>query len=131
MLGIAAIPSTLITLALLRLPDTARWYMMQGRRQEARSTLARVKGRGVDLDAELDDMQAALAQVNKDSWREMLRKPFLRATIFVVGLAFFVQITPNAQQGMNDVRVLDREPSHGAVHLAQALALLGHPTNTR
>lgn len=76
-------------------------------------------------------MQAALAQGNKDSWREMLRKPFLRATIFVVGLAFFVQITPNAQQGMNDVRVLDREPSHGAVHLAQALALLGHPTNTR
>ena len=93
MLGLAAIPGALITLMLLRLPDTARWYMMRGRRAEARKTLAQVEGPGVDLDAELDDMQAALSQGKKGSWRDMIRKPFLRATIFVVGLGFFVQIT--------------------------------------
>lgn len=92
MLGVAAIPGTLITLALLRLPDTARWYMMRGRRDEARQTLAQVEGPDVDLDAELDDMAAALTQ-KKGSWRDMVRKPFLRATVFVVGLGFFVQIT--------------------------------------
>ena len=92
MLGVAAIPGTLITLALLRLPDTARWYMMRGRRDNARKTLAQVEGPGVDLDAELDDMQAALSG-KKGSWRDMVRRPFLRATIFVVGLGFFVQIT--------------------------------------
>ena len=93
MLGLAAIPGALITLTLLRLPDTARWYMMRGRRAEARATLAQVEGPGVDLDAELDDMQAGLSQGKKGSWRDMIRKPFLRATIFVVGLGFFVQIT--------------------------------------
>jgi sugar porter (SP) family MFS transporter len=93
MLGLAAVPGALITVALLRLPDTARWYMMRGRRSEARQTLAQVEGPGVDLDAELDDMQAALSQGKKGSWRDMIRKPFLRATIFVVGLGFFVQIT--------------------------------------
>ena len=93
MLGLAAIPGALITVTLLRLPDTARWYMMRGRRAEARKTLAQVEGPGVDLDAELDDMQAALSQGKKGSWRDMIRKPFLRATIFVVGLGFFVQIT--------------------------------------
>lgn len=92
MLGIAAVPGTLITVALLRLPDTARWYMMRGRRDEARRTLAQVESPGVDLDAELDDMQAALA-AKKGSWRDMVRMPFLRATLFVVGLGFFVQIT--------------------------------------
>jgi MFS transporter, SP family, galactose:H+ symporter len=93
MLGVAAIPGALITLALLRLPDTARWYMMRGRRDEARKTLAQVEGPDIDLDAELDDMEAALHQGRKGSWGDMLRKPFLRATIFVVGLGFFVQIT--------------------------------------
>jgi SP family galactose:H+ symporter-like MFS transporter len=93
MLGIAAIPGILVTLALLRLPDTARWYMMRGRREEARKTLAQVEGPDVDLDAELDNMQAAMTRGNKGSWRQMVRKPFLKATIFVVGLGFFVQIT--------------------------------------
>jgi len=41
-------------------------------------------------------MAAALGQERSGGWasiKEMLRKPFLRATIFVVGLGFFVQIT--------------------------------------
>jgi sugar porter (SP) family MFS transporter len=98
MLGMAAIPGTLIFFMLLRLPDTARWYMMRGRREDAERVLAQVDP-GADITAELDDIAAALAE--EDHGRrgflsligEMLRKPFLRATVFVVGLGFFVQIT--------------------------------------
>ena len=98
MLGMAAIPGTLIFFLLLRLPDTARWYMMRGRRADAERVLAQVEP-GSDFKADLDDIQAALAE-EKQGKRgilsligEMLRKPFLRATVFVVGLGFFVQIT--------------------------------------
>jgi SP family galactose:H+ symporter-like MFS transporter len=98
MLGIAAIPGTLIFFLLLRLPDTARWYMMRGRRADAERVLAQVEP-GSDIKADLDDMEAALSEEQQGKRGilsligEMLRKPFLRATVFVVGLGFFVQIT--------------------------------------
>src|SRR3954453_21715785 len=98
MLGMAAVPGAIIAVLLLRLPDTARWYMMQGRRTEAERVLAQVEP-GADVRADLDDIAAALAEEAAGEggrWRsvqEMLRRPFLRATIFVVGLGFFVQIT--------------------------------------
>jgi MFS transporter, SP family, galactose:H+ symporter len=99
MLGMAAIPGTLIFFLLLRLPDTARWYMMRGRRADAERVLAQVEP-GSDIKADLDDMEAALSEQRQEGKRgilsligEMLRKPFLRATVFVVGLGFFVQIT--------------------------------------
>jgi len=98
MLGLAAVPGILIFLLLLRLPDTARWYMMRGRRAEAKAVLTEVDPRA-DVEAELDEMAAALDEEKGGrgstvrALSEMLRKPFLRATIFVVGLGFFVQIT--------------------------------------
>ena len=98
MLGMAAIPGTLIFFLLLRLPDTARWYMMRGRRADAERVLAQVEP-NADIQADLDDIAAALAEDEQGQRGilsligEMLRKPFLRATIFVVGLGFFVQIT--------------------------------------
>ncbi len=98
MLGMAAIPGTLIFFMLLRLPDTARWYMMRGRRADAERVLAQVEP-GSDIKADLDDMEAALSEEQQGKRGilsligEMLRKPFLRATVFVVGLGFFVQIT--------------------------------------
>ena len=98
MLGMAAIPGTLIFFLLLRLPDTARWYMMRGRRADAERVLAQVEP-DADIKADLDDIEAALAEEEHGRRGilsligEMLRKPFLRATVFVVGLGFFVQIT--------------------------------------
>lgn len=93
MLGLAAIPGLIITLLLLRLPDTARWYIMKGRPAEARRTLSRIEGPEVDVDKEIEVITAGFATAHTSSWRDLLRKPFLRATIFVIGLGFFVQIT--------------------------------------
>jgi SP family galactose:H+ symporter-like MFS transporter len=95
MLGMAAIPGVLVLLLLLRLPDTPRWYMMRGRRDEARRVLSKIEPDS-NIEYELDQMQAALGQREAKGLgglAEMVRKPYLRATIFVVGLGFFVQIT--------------------------------------
>lgn len=92
MLGVAAIPALMLVPVLLRLPETANWFMLKGRRQEA---LERVKATDptCDAEAEVDDMAATLAEETGGSISEMLRKPYLRATVFVLVLGFFIQIT--------------------------------------
>lgn len=93
MLGLAAIPGAIITAILLRLPDTARWYVMKGRTEEARSALRRIEGPEHDVDTEIEAITAGFATAKTARWTDMLRRPYLRATVFVVGLGFFVQIT--------------------------------------
>ena len=92
MLAISAIPAALVLVALLRLPDTPRWYVMKGRLDEARATFARTDPEA-DVEQELVDIQADLRAERGGEIRTMLRTPYLRATIFVVVLGFLVQIT--------------------------------------
>lgn len=92
MLGIAAIPALVLLPLILRLPETARWYMMQGRRSEAKASMQKTDP-DVDIDKELDTMAEAIAEESGGAIKEMLRKPYLRATVFVLGLGFFIQIT--------------------------------------
>lgn len=92
MLGLAALPALLLIPALLRLPETARWLVMHGRDEQARASLKRTDP-DADIDAELADIRASIQGEAGGRIREMLRKPYLRATIFVVGLGFFIQIT--------------------------------------
>lgn len=92
MLGLAALPALLLVPMLVRLPETARYLVLKGRLQDARASLAQVDP-GSDVDAELKTLQDALATGGQGRLREMLRAPYLRATVFVVGLGFFIQIT--------------------------------------
>ncbi len=95
MLGLAAVPATVLLPLLARMPDTARWYLLRGRTDDARRALLRVEPEA-SVDAALADITAALAQDRSGTGggiSEMLRPPYLRATLFVVALGFLVQIT--------------------------------------
>lgn len=92
MLALSAIPALGVGLLLLRLPDTPRWYAMKGRRDEAVRTLRRIDPT-MDVDAEFAEIDAALRAERGGSPRQMVRRPYLRATVFVVVLGFLVQIT--------------------------------------
>ena len=92
MLGLAALPAILLLPALLRLPETGRWLILKGRDDEARLSLARTDPDG-DIDAEIATIRESLGGEGGGRLREMLQKPYLRATVFVVGLGFFIQIT--------------------------------------
>jgi MFS transporter, SP family, galactose:H+ symporter len=92
MLALAAVPATVVALLLLRMPDTARWYMLKGRVTEARRALQHVEPDS-DVERELAEMSAALREERGGSFVEMLRRPYLRATVFVIALGFFIQIT--------------------------------------
>ena len=92
MLGLSAVPSLLVLLVLARLPDTPRWYVMKGRHDEARATLA-LTDPEADADRELAEIEDDLRSERGGSVGEMLRAPYLRATLFVLGLGFLIQIT--------------------------------------
>jgi sugar porter (SP) family MFS transporter len=92
MLGLAAIPAALVIIPLLRLPDTPRWYVLKGRTDDAIRTLAHTDPE-VDPQTEVAGISAALREERGGSLTALLRKPYLRAAVFVVGLGFFVQIT--------------------------------------
>jgi SP family galactose:H+ symporter-like MFS transporter len=96
MLALAALPATVVALLLLRMPDTARWYLLKGRVAEARRTLQLMEPEG-DVERELAEISAALKEEGGgrflETLAEMLRRPYLRATVFVIGLGFFIQIT--------------------------------------
>lgn len=95
MLGLAAVPAVLVTLLLARIPDTARWYLLKGRVEDAHRALRRIEP-GADAQRELAEIAATLREEKAGGigvLREMLRPPYLRATLFVVTLGFFIQIT--------------------------------------
>jgi sugar porter (SP) family MFS transporter len=95
MLGLAAVPAMLLLPLLIRAPDTARWYVLKGRLEDARRALLRVEPHA-DADAELADIARAVAEGGggaPEMLREMVRRPYGRATAFVVTLGFLIQIT--------------------------------------
>lgn len=95
MLGLAAVPAMLLLPLLIRLPDTARWYVMKGRIADARAALLRVEPTA-DVEDELAEIDRAVAPGSAGTGggaAEMLRPPYLRATLFVVALGFLIQIT--------------------------------------
>jgi len=91
MLGLAAVPAVLLLPLLIRLPDTARWYLLKGRVDHARRALSRIQP-DARVDEELAEIGRALSE-GSGGMAEMLRRPYLRATIFVVTLGFLIQIT--------------------------------------
>lgn len=91
MLGLATVPAMLLLPLVIRLPDTARWYLLKGRADDARAALLRAEP-SANVDEELAEIASALSQ-GSGGLSEMLRRPYLRATVFVITLGFLIQIT--------------------------------------
>ncbi len=92
MLGLSAVVSALVLVILVRLPDTPRWYLMRGRREDALRTLERVDPSG-DSEQSAREIEADLSAHSGGNVREMTHMPYLRPAIFVLILGFLVQIT--------------------------------------
>ena len=91
-LSLSAIPAVIVLLLVIRLPDTARWLLMNGQREEAVDLLRRVNP-DMDSEREADLIEEDLSYEEKGSFSELFQGRFRKAGIFVVGLGFLVQIT--------------------------------------
>jgi SP family galactose:H+ symporter-like MFS transporter len=91
-LSLSAIPALIVLFFVLRLPDTPRWYLMNGQREEALDLIRRVQG-DVDPEEETQRIEEDLAYEEKGSFAELFQGRFRLAGFFVVTLGFLVQIT--------------------------------------
>jgi SP family galactose:H+ symporter-like MFS transporter len=91
MLGLAAVPSIILALAMWRLPSSPRWLVARGSMDKARIVLGRIR-RSSEIDAEVKEIQRSLEKQKGSG--VLLSHPMLRMALFVgIGLAVFQQLT--------------------------------------
>jgi SP family galactose:H+ symporter-like MFS transporter len=88
MLGIIAIPGALFLLGVLVLPESPRWLMLRGRRDEATAVLARLRGDDVVVRREVAEIEAQL-ESPQHGWQLFRHNRNFRRS---VGLGILLQV---------------------------------------
>jgi sugar porter (SP) family MFS transporter len=88
MFSAVAVPSLIFLIGIFTVPESPRWLVKAGRRDLARSILARVGGL-THAHAELLDIERSLGQANHEraDWRELLTPRLRKALLIGVTLA--------------------------------------------
>ncbi|MBV8462942.1 MAG: sugar porter family MFS transporter [Acidimicrobiales bacterium] len=92
MLGVSAIPAVLLFVAILPLPESARWFVKMHRHDEARAALRRVESER-DVDGELAEMESLDRQEAQGGWRTVFAPAWRRPLVIGVALAALQQFT--------------------------------------
>lgn len=94
MLGISAVPAVLLFLVMLPMPDSPRWFLKVGRKDDAIKALSKVRP-DVDATAEINEIQEASREEDESpaTWGEVFSKKLRKPLMIGIGLAVFQQIT--------------------------------------
>ncbi|KAI5009906.1 hypothetical protein ZWY2020_012043 [Hordeum vulgare] len=97
MLAVGIVPSVSIVFALLVIPESPRWLVVQDRAAEAREVLLRVTDSEEEADERLAEIEAAASAASSGEtvWRELTRpSPTIRRMLVTgLGIQCFQQIT--------------------------------------
>jgi sugar porter (SP) family MFS transporter len=95
MFGLGAVPGVLFLVGLAFLPESPRWLVLKGLPDGARASLLRLRGRGWNVDGELDEMvRTAQAEAGRKIGYRALLDPAIRpALVVAVGLFFLQQLS--------------------------------------
>ncbi|MFB6815147.1 sugar porter family MFS transporter [Streptomyces sp. NPDC056347] len=94
MLGVMVVPALLYGLLSFAIPESPRFLISVGRTERARGILAEVEGKGVDLDARVAEIEAAMHREHKSTFKDLLgaRFGFLPIVWVGIGLSVFQQL---------------------------------------
>ncbi len=96
MIGGAVVPALILLACTLKIPESPRWLVGQGKQDEARQQLERVRSDQSAIDRELKDIQA-ITEKEKNTpvkgWRALGQKWVRPAAIAALGIAAFTQLT--------------------------------------
>jgi len=120
MFGLATVPASALFVGMLFQHESPHWLIAQGREDEARTVLRRVRASS-DIEAEIDEVRQ-LSQ-RKTSARELLDPAVRRSLTVGVLLAMFQQIT-----GINTIIYYAPTLLHGA-GLGNSASLLANVAN--
>ncbi|MGC4945230.1 sugar porter family MFS transporter [Streptomyces sp. DT224] len=94
MLGVMVVPAVLYGLLSFAIPESPRFLLSIGKRERARKILEEVEGKGVDLDARVEEIETAMRREHKSSFKDLLgsRFGFLPIVWVGIGLSVFQQL---------------------------------------
>lgn len=126
MLGLAVIPSVVLFVGMLFMPETPRWLASHNRMEEARRVLHRTR-HPEEIDEAFDEIQAAERQARAElGWRDLTAKWIRPALSVGIGLAVLQQFvgintiiyyapTTLTQLGMGDAASIAAQVGIGVV----------------
>ncbi len=91
MFGLAAVPSALLGIGMVFMPESPRWLVSHGLLDKGRSVLQRIRGTA-SVDDEVKDIRQSSAE-QSGSWAELTSHSLRPAMIVGIGLALFQQVT--------------------------------------
>jgi MFS transporter, SP family, galactose:H+ symporter len=93
MFGISIVPAAIFGISMFFLPESPRWLLRRGERENALAMLARVRGTS-DIHGEIQEIEESLTRAPESGRFSDLFAPSIRPALIVgIGLAIFQQIT--------------------------------------
>ncbi|MEU2597673.1 sugar porter family MFS transporter [Streptomyces hirsutus] len=86
MLGIMVVPSVVYGLLSFAIPESPRFLLSVGRREQARKILGKVEGQDIDLDARVAEIESAMHSEEKSRFKDLLGGSFFFKRIVWVGI---------------------------------------------
>ncbi|MGV9313146.1 sugar porter family MFS transporter [Streptomyces sp. NPDC003691] len=94
MLGVMVVPAVLYGLLSFVIPESPRYLLSAGKREQAKKVLVEVEGEHTDLDRRVAEIETAMRREHKSTFRDLLgsRFGFLAIVWVGIGLSVFQQL---------------------------------------
>src|SRR5918997_725770 len=92
MLGLGVVPAAALLIGMFFLPESPRWLVGVGRRDEASAVLRRTRDADADVEGEIESIASQESAEERTTYRDLLRPRYRPAVTVGVGVAFINQM---------------------------------------